>query len=205
MATLPPSEKPSGTDEELTLARDRVERALTNGDKHNLPTHVQHSDLENVELKHSDPLTTAWNRFNGYGRKRIGFIESVKAVIFSSCTSTPTVLGCCRNLLRIPRFERVIGFSSTRLGFPLRSLGRQQDLCVCVPSLGSWLIVRLLIRVDFFGSVCFLSIIPLERLFDWCGEQMAIYLGSSLGDLLIITLNNTVEATLAIILLTKCE
>lgn len=34
---------------------------------------------------------------------------------------------------------------------------------------------------------------------------MALYLGLSLGDLLIITLNNAVEATLAIILLAKCE
>ena len=59
--------------------------------------------------------------------------------------------------------------------------------------------------VDEVGSVCFVSIIPLEKLFDWCGEQMALYLGLSLGDLLIITLNNAVEATLAIILLLKCE
>ena len=65
--------------------------------------------------------------------------------------------------------------------------------------------IRLLIGVGAFGSVCFLTIIPLERLFDWCGEQMALYLGLSLGDLLIITLNNAVEATLAIILLLKCE
>jgi len=34
---------------------------------------------------------------------------------------------------------------------------------------------------------------------------MALYLGSLLGDLLLVTLNNVVEATLAIILLTKCE
>ena len=54
-------------------------------------------------------------------------------------------------------------------------------------------------------SVCFLSIIPLEKLFDWCGDQMTLFLGSSLGDLLTISLNNAVEATLAIILLTKCE
>ena len=55
------------------------------------------------------------------------------------------------------------------------------------------------------GSVCFLAIIPLEKLFEWCGEQMALYLGSVLGDLLIVTLDNSTEATLAIILLTKCE
>ncbi|KAJ7067992.1 hypothetical protein C8F01DRAFT_978869 [Mycena amicta] len=53
--------------------------------------------------------------------------------------------------------------------------------------------------------MCFLSIIPLEKLFDYCGEQMGFYLGEDLGELLIITLNNTVEATLAIILLKKCE
>uniref|UniRef100_A0A0W0FKV0 Sodium/calcium exchanger membrane region domain-containing protein n=1 Tax=Moniliophthora roreri TaxID=221103 RepID=A0A0W0FKV0_MONRR len=50
-----------------------------------------------------------------------------------------------------------------------------------------------------------LAIIPLEKLFDYGGEQMAFYVGKDLGDLIVITLNNTVEATLAIILLTKCE
>ncbi|EMD35857.1 hypothetical protein CERSUDRAFT_115780 [Gelatoporia subvermispora B] len=54
-------------------------------------------------------------------------------------------------------------------------------------------------------ALCFLSIIPLERMFDWGGEQMAYYLGEELGDLLIVTLNNAVEATLAIILLAHCE
>ncbi|KAJ7667120.1 hypothetical protein B0H14DRAFT_2658258 [Mycena olivaceomarginata] len=69
--------------------------------------------------------------------------------------------------------------------------------------------------------LCFLAIIPLEKLFDYGGEQMAFYLGEDLGDLLVVTLNNsvklcvllsvgwthisTVEATLAIILLKKCE
>lgn len=49
----------------------------------------------------------------------------------------------------------------------------------------------------------FLAIMPLERLFDYCGEQMAFYCGKDLSDLIIITLNNIVEATLAIILLVK--
>ncbi|KAL5522048.1 hypothetical protein ACEPAF_1904 [Sanghuangporus sanghuang] len=53
--------------------------------------------------------------------------------------------------------------------------------------------------------LCFLSIIPLEKLFDFGGEQMALYTGKDLGDLIIVTLNNAVEATLAIILLLKCE
>lgn len=65
---------------------------------------------------------------------------------------------------------------------------------------------------------------PLEALFDWGGEQMSLFLGKDLGDLLTISLNkyvhvvcgvyrlraeytvhSSVEAALAIILLTKCE
>ncbi|KAI0290217.1 hypothetical protein BC826DRAFT_913469 [Russula brevipes] len=54
-------------------------------------------------------------------------------------------------------------------------------------------------------ALCFLAIVPLEKLFDWGGEQLAMYCGPDLGDLIIITLNNAVEATLAIILLVRCE
>ncbi|THH05547.1 hypothetical protein EW145_g4712 [Phellinidium pouzarii] len=54
-------------------------------------------------------------------------------------------------------------------------------------------------------ALCFLSIIPLEKLFDFGGEQMALYTGKDLGDLIVVSLNNAVEATLAIILLVHCE
>ncbi|KAF7776298.1 hypothetical protein Agabi119p4_4691 [Agaricus bisporus var. burnettii] len=56
---------------------------------------------------------------------------------------------------------------------------------------------------EFVFAFSFLAIIPLERLFDYCGEQMAFYCGNDLGDLIVITLNNAVEATLAVILLIK--
>lgn len=93
MAALPLSEKPSGVDEELTIAPGRV---LTNGGDHNLPTHVQPNDSTNVEPKLADRLTSvpknAWARFNGQGRRRIGILQSVKAVFTSSCTFVPLVL-----------------------------------------------------------------------------------------------------------------
>ncbi|KAH9020320.1 hypothetical protein EDB85DRAFT_2153176 [Lactarius pseudohatsudake] len=54
-------------------------------------------------------------------------------------------------------------------------------------------------------ALCYLAIVPLQKLFDWGGEQMAMYLGKDLGDLVVVTLNNAVEATLAIILLFRCE
>jgi hypothetical protein len=44
----------------------------------------------------------------------------------------------------------------------------------------------------FLCAVCFLAIVPLEQMFDFLGEQMMFYLGKSLGELLIITLNKSV-------------
>ena len=40
--------------------------------------------------------------------------------------------------------------------------------------------------------VCFLGIVSLEKMFDWGGEQLAMYCGPDLGDLIIITLNKYV-------------
>ena len=38
-------------------------------------------------------------------------------------------------------------------------------------------------------SVCFLAIVPLEKLFDYGGEQLSMYCGEDLGDLIVVTLN----------------
>ena len=42
-------------------------------------------------------------------------------------------------------------------------------------------------------SVCFLAIVSLEKMFDWGGEQLAMYCGPDLGDLIMITLNKYVR------------
>ena len=42
---------------------------------------------------------------------------------------------------------------------------------------------------NFRLSVCYLAIVPLEKLFDYGGEQLALYCGEDLGDLIVITLN----------------
>lgn len=54
-------------------------------------------------------------------------------------------------------------------------------------------------------ALSFVAIIPLARLFEFGGDQMALYTGKDLGDLVVVTLNNMVEALLAIILLLKCD
>ncbi|CAE6416938.1 unnamed protein product [Rhizoctonia solani] len=51
----------------------------------------------------------------------------------------------------------------------------------------------------------FVAIIPLENICEFAGEQLALYCGESIGDLIIITLHNVVEVVLAWFLLMKCE
>ena len=52
---------------------------------------------------------------------------------------------------------------------------------------------RAFVRSQILFTVCFLSIISLEKLFDWGGEQLAMYCGPDLGDLIIITFNKYVR------------
>ncbi len=74
-----------------------------------------------------------------------------------------------------------------------------------------------------FRLVCFIAMIPLQKTLDWGAEQMGLFLGKELSDLLVITLSkyvrtastigsssrltdpSAIEAALAVILLFKCE
>ncbi|KAI0739626.1 hypothetical protein C8Q80DRAFT_1274684 [Daedaleopsis nitida] len=65
-------------------------------------------------------------------------------------------------------------------------------------------------NVDQWGHdttfvLCLVAMIPLQKTFDWAGEEMGAFLATELRDLVIITLSNAIEATLAVILLLKCE
>ncbi|KAJ7755612.1 hypothetical protein DFH07DRAFT_743155 [Mycena maculata] len=52
---------------------------------------------------------------------------------------------------------------------------------------------------------CFIAIIPLCRLLDYGGENLALYCGKDFGDVIVVSANNAVEATLAICLLSTCQ
>ena len=41
-------------------------------------------------------------------------------------------------------------------------------------------------------AVCFISMIPLQRLFDWCGEELATFVGEDLQTLIVVTLSKSV-------------
>ncbi|KAG6866493.1 hypothetical protein C0991_003037 [Blastosporella zonata] len=53
--------------------------------------------------------------------------------------------------------------------------------------------------------LCFVAIMPLSKILDYGGEQLALYCGRAVGDLIVITLNNAVETALAVVLLMKCD
>ncbi|EIW52971.1 uncharacterized protein TRAVEDRAFT_53393 [Trametes versicolor FP-101664 SS1] len=64
--------------------------------------------------------------------------------------------------------------------------------------------------VDVWGHevtflLCFIAIIPLQNIFDICGDFVARRKDREFGDFLAITLKNLVEATLAAILLKNCH
>ncbi|KAJ4463591.1 hypothetical protein C8J55DRAFT_494311 [Lentinula edodes] len=56
-----------------------------------------------------------------------------------------------------------------------------------------------------FSSLSLLALAPLEGLVECGGEQMSLYCGKDVGDLIVVTLSNSVEASLAFVLFTKCE
>jgi Ca2+:H+ antiporter len=142
---------------------------------------VSRSNSESPEEREKpallDPAATAYrmaDRFLRKGKSKVGFVESLKAIMYSSWLNLL--------LLFIP-IAWVAHFSNAN---------NKEDPEKTFKYSGTFVL-------------CFLSIIPLEKLFDYGGEQMTFYLGADLGDLLVVTLNNAVEATLAIILLKKCE
>jgi hypothetical protein len=66
-------------------------------------------------------------------------------------------------------------------------MGTWAHLCTYVITL-----CRRSVRSQNLLLVCFLGIVSLEKIFDWGGEQLAMYCGPDLGDLIIITLNKYV-------------
>ncbi|KAF9534980.1 hypothetical protein CPB83DRAFT_755170 [Crepidotus variabilis] len=115
-----------------------------------------------------DALLGFWDNFNRKGKRKIGVLESLKAIALSSWLNILIVI----------------------LPVAWVAHWRQEE--------GEWGHTTVFI-------LSLLAIIPLEHLFDFGGDQMAYYLGKDIGDLLVVTLNNAVEATLGIILLLKCE
>nr|VWP00310.1 Cyclopropane-fatty-acyl-phospholipid syntahse (Cyclopropane-fatty-acyl-phospholipid_synthase) [Ganoderma boninense] len=75
-------------------------------------------------------------------------------------------------------------------------------------------------NIEVFGHgatffLCFIAMVFLQKMFDWGGEKLGAHIlrggkpkseqRKDLKDLLVITMSNAIEATLAIILLFKCQ
>jgi len=54
-------------------------------------------------------------------------------------------------------------------------------------------------------ALSFLAVIPLCKIVQFAGENMALYVGKDFGDLIEITLSNAIEAILGLSLLMRCE
>ncbi|KAF5369774.1 hypothetical protein D9758_001318 [Tetrapyrgos nigripes] len=164
--------RPSDEEENVGTAPGRHEES--DEQTHEERPRSQSPDFLKTLLPTPEGLGRFKDRFLRKGKRKIGTVESLKNIAFSSWLNIFIVF--------IP-VAWIAHFSNEN----------NEDNPQRVFSY----------PVTFVMSL--LAIVPLERLFDYGGEQMAFYCGKDLGDLIVVTLNNAVEATLAIILLTKCE
>ncbi|KAG6866494.1 hypothetical protein C0991_003038 [Blastosporella zonata] len=134
-------------------------------------------------------LTRFWKRFTRKGKKNVPVLASLRAIALSSCAF------CYPSSVYVALITHDLGLNVFVIFIPLAWIAHFLKKEDGKPVFGDSLAF----------TFCFLSIVPLEWLFHWGGEQMAHYLGTQLGDLVMISLNNVVEATLAILLLKKCE
>ncbi|KAJ7591406.1 hypothetical protein C8J56DRAFT_783107 [Mycena floridula] len=118
-----------------------------------------------------------WNKMRPREKRFIPWKQSFKAL------ATHSWLNCL--LIFLP-FAWAFGFS-----------GKAPKLVQFAPYYGNLLM--------FFSQVSFLAIIPLCKILQFAGENMALYVGKDFGDLIEITLSNAIEAILALTLLMKCE
>ncbi|KAF5387910.1 hypothetical protein D9615_000100 [Tricholomella constricta] len=105
-------------------------------------------------------------------------------------------------------WERLKGKGKTRIGWgvslkTIATFSWLNVLLIFVPI--AWGVEHTQVSHVAKFMLCFIAIMPLSKILDYGGEQLAMYCGRALGDLIVITLNNAVETALAIILLSKCE
>jgi hypothetical protein len=133
-----------------------------------------------------------WSNLSGKDRPWIGWRQSACAIIFASCQSSIDVWhGYMRGFFTHLSQRRAQCFGhlhSSCLGIPLPRMGTWGYLCTYVI-----ILCRPSVRSQNLLPVCFLAIVSLEKMFDWGGEQLAMYCGPDLGDLIIITLNKYVR------------
>ena len=132
-----------------------------------------------------------WDRFRGKGQRVPGWGRSLKNALVCSCEFYilrpigPSLMGAIglNVLFPIVPLAWVSHYLGTQDHWPVHiTFGCAYIISISIEILSHLIDSRPL-------TVCFVAIIPLERLFDWGGEQMAFYLGKDLGDLLMITMN----------------
>lgn len=133
--------------------------------------------LPMLSEQNKEEIQAFWDRFKGKGRKNVGILTSLKNIVLSSWLNLLLVIipiAWASHFVAVNDHEhegRGWGHSTTFV--------RKYLFFVIVYS----------ILTTVPCLVCFLALMPLEQLFDWGGEQMSLYLGKDLGDLLMVTLN----------------
>ena len=171
------------------LARPLAHRSATDPGPHPALATQAHgaANFGEAYKQTTDAAQRFWNRLQGKGRRSIGWGESAKNILSSSCESRSPAFGVGRGVLKVGL--RLLGLNVLLLIIPIAWVSHwmhwgPKTTFICeFPCFIASLACPERYQVNFF------AIMPLDGLLDWGGEQMAMYLGKNIGDLLIITLH----------------
>ncbi|KAI0027473.1 hypothetical protein K488DRAFT_90829 [Vararia minispora EC-137] len=170
----------SGTFELSQLSDRRTatppSEAPTDEESGNLVGGVERRAGSSLPATGSSLRARVWQRLRGKDRRRVGWLESLRAIVFCS------FLNILLPVIPIAWVVHLVNRNNNK------QTGGTSD-----------------VNVRVANPLLYIALIPLEKLFEWGGEQLSLYCGPDLGDLIVITLNNIVEGTLALVLLLRCE
>ena len=126
-----------------------------------------------------DELQAFWDRLRGKGRTRVGVFRSIKNILLSSCKPPTRFLNSYISIISRPGLNILLVIIPVAWASHFVSVNDHEHAG------RGW-------GHGTTFTLLFLALVPLEQLLDWGGEQMSMYLGKSLGDLLMITLNKLV-------------
>ena len=122
-------------------------------------------------------------------RKHIGVVQSLKAIAMSSCVFLISSRGRTHSSDDFIHnsVECVCHIHTPCMGISFCEAFERYTWIDVFSYVSSYYLVGCTFLTS--SPVSFLALVPLEHFFDWGGEQVALYCGRDLGDLIIITLN----------------
>lgn len=170
------------------------QRGLLNERRNGHHRHVSSEVYTHHNFPTGQGLKRFSDRFLRRDKKKVGVAESLKNIVFSSCALQVSMILSPSLTFQVQ--GSIFSFSSyllpglrTSAMHPMKRT-RKGTSATVPPFLvrPSDVLPFSSLRELMIIIVCFLAILPLEKLFEFCGEQLTFYVGRDFGDLIIVSL-----------------